>query len=172
MPRADVLIGFLALAICAPVLAQTPPARPPDYAVIRMSIDVDRPAVAAWARVGKFCDLGAWLKIDCIITTGDGDIGSVRSIARGHVTEVMVAKTDLSYGYVQPPAAGKGYDLYHGFLEARPISATTSRLLYTLLYDVSLLPDRAAQDADIARRRALFQGALKTMKEIAERPGA
>ena len=60
-------------------------------------IDVDRPANAVWARVGKFCDLGAWLKIDCTVTKGDGGIGSVRSLAGGRVTEVMVAKTELAY---------------------------------------------------------------------------
>jgi hypothetical protein len=135
-----------------------------------MSIDVDRPAQAVWAKVGKFCDLGVWAKVDCTITTGDGDIGSVRSIAGGRVTEIMVGKTELSYGYAQPPVAGNPYNLYHGFLEARPVSATTSRLLYTLMYDASQLPDQAAKDADIARRRAMFEGALRSMKEIAERP--
>jgi hypothetical protein len=154
----------------APAAAQPPPDRAPDYAVIRMSIDVGRPAAAVWARVGGFCDLGAWLHVDCTVTKGDGDIGSVRSIAGGRVVEVMVAKTELSYGYVQPPVAGKPYDLYHGFLEARPVSATRSRLLYTLMYDVSALSDRAARDADIAARRAMFEGALKAMKKIAERP--
>jgi hypothetical protein len=169
MRHAAVLIGMLTLLARSVAFAQGP-APPPDYAVIKMSIDVDRPAAAVWARVGRFCDLGAWLKIDCAITRGDGDIGSMRSIAGGRVVEVMVARTDLSYGYVQPPVVGKPYDLYHGFLEARPVSAGTSRLLYTLLYDVSLLPDQAARDADIARRRALFEGALKSMKAIAERP--
>jgi hypothetical protein len=32
------------------------------------------------------------------------------------------------------------------------------------------MPDRAARNADIARRRAAFEGALKAMKAIAERP--
>jgi len=171
MSRVAVLIGVLALLSGSAAVAQAPPAPPaPDYAVIRMSIDVGRPAEAAWARVGKFCDLGAWFKIDCVITKGDGDIGSVRALVGGRIVEVMVAKTPLSYGYVQPPVAGKAYDLYHGFLEARPVSATSSRLLYTLMYDVSLLPDQAARDADIAKRRAQFEGALKAMKAIAERP--
>jgi hypothetical protein len=162
---------MLAGLFAVPVFAQTPAAGPaPDYAVIKMSIDVDRPAPAVWAKVGKFCDLGVWAKIDCTITKGDGDIGSIRSIAGGRVTEIMVGKTELAYGYVQPPVAGRPYNLYHGFLEARPVSATTSRLLYTLMYDVSLLPNQAAKDADIARRRAMFEGALKSMKKIAEQP--
>ena len=164
-------IAALACAalLCGPALAQSPAAKSvPDYAVIAMSIDVDRPATQAWAKVGKYCDLGAWLKIDCTITQGTGDIGSVRSIAGGRVTEVLVARTDLSYGYTQPAVAGKPYDLYHGFLEARPLSATRTRLIYTLLYDVSLAGDQAARDTDKARRRALFEGALRNMKAIAE----
>lgn len=139
-----------------------------DYAVIRMSIEVNRSAEATWAKVGRFCDLGVWMKIDCTITSGGGEIGSVRSIAGGRVIEIMVAKTPLSYGYAQPPASGRPYDLYHGFLEARPISPTRSELLYTLVYDASVSGSPAGRDADIARRRALFEGALKSMKSIAE----
>jgi hypothetical protein len=171
MRRVACVIGLLTLLLDSPALAQAPSVQAaPDYAVIKMSIDVDRPADTVWARVGGFCDLGAWLKIDCAITKGDGGIGSVRAIAGGKVTEVMVAKTDLAYGYAQPPIPGQAYDLYHGFLEARPVSAGSSRLLYTLIYDAALLPDPAAKAADLARRRALFEGALKTMKDIAERP--
>jgi hypothetical protein len=33
---------------------------------------------------------------------------------------------------------------------------------------VSNLPDQAAKDADMARRRGMFEGALASMKEIAE----
>ena len=171
MPRAALLIALLSLLSGAPAFAQAPAATPAaGYTVVRMSIDVDRPAEAVWGRVGKFCDLSAWFKVDCVIASGDGGIGSVRSIAGGRVNEVMVAKTDLSYGYTLPPVAGQPYNLLHGSLEARPTSPTTTRLLYTLMYDASLLPDQAARDADIASRRALFEGALKSMKEIAERP--
>lgn len=140
----------------------------PDYAVIKMSQTVEGSASSVWAKVGGFCDLGVWMKIDCKITSGDGGIGSVRSIAGGRVTEVMVGKTDLSYGYVQPAVEGKFYNLYHGFLEAKAVTAKTSVLNYTLIYDVSNLPDQAAKDADIARRRMLFMGALNAMKTLAE----
>jgi hypothetical protein len=40
--------------------------------------------------------------------------------------------------------------------------------VYTLIYDVSDKPDQASKDADIARRRGLFEAALKKMKQIAE----
>ena len=82
--------------------------------------------------------------------------------------EIDVARTDLSYGYTQPAKEGQFYNLYHGFLEAKPVTAQTSRLLYTLVYDISDKPDQAARNADVAARRARFEGALKNMKALAE----
>jgi opacity protein-like surface antigen len=158
----------LAAAVLAVALPGAALAASPEYAVIRMSQPVDRPAAEVWKKVGGWCDLGAWMKIDCTVTKGDGGIGSVRSIAGGRVTEIMVARTDLSYGYAQPPVEGRPYDLYHGFVEAKPVSARTSVLEYTLMYDVSGLPDAAARQADMDRRRALFEGALRNMKALAE----
>lgn len=157
----------LAAALLVSTLAGSALAEP-EYAVIAMSIEVAKPAAATWARVGGYCDLGTWMKIDCKVTKGDGGVGSIRSIAGGRITEVLVAKTDLAYGYVQPAVEGKPYNLYHGFLEAMPLTAKTSRLNYTLLFDVSALPDQAAKDRDIAGRRALFEAALKAMKALAE----
>ena len=79
-----------------------------------------------------------------------------------------MAQTELSYGYTQPAREGQFYNLYHGFMEARPVSATSSKMLYTLTYDVSNLADKAAKDADIARRRTMFQTAIENMKKLAE----
>ena len=160
--KISALAGALSLTMAGAAQAA------PEYAVIKMTQTVDRPAAAVWTKVGGYCDLGVWMKIDCKITSGDGGIGSVRAIAGGRVTEVMVGKTDLSYGYVQPAVEGKFYNLYHGFLEAKAVTARTSVLNYTLVYDVSNLPDQAAKDADIARRRAMFMGALTAMKTLAE----
>jgi hypothetical protein len=53
-------------------------------------------------------------------------------------------------------------------MEARPVSANSSKLLYTLILDVSNLEDQAAKDADAAGRRATFEGALASMKALAE----
>jgi hypothetical protein len=169
-----------AAAAAAPAAAPTPVAAPapvapanPDYVTIRMEIDVAKPAADVWAKVGKdYCALGKWIRaggeIPCTVTKGDGGIGSVRSIANGAVIEVLTAKTDLSYGYTQPAKDGKFYDLYHGFLEAKPIDAKSSKLIYTLMYDVSNLADQAAKDADVKRRRTQFEGALANMKKMAE----
>ena len=146
----------------------------PEYTTIKMEIVVNKSAADTWAKVGGYCDLGKWIAtgrtIPCAVTSGEGEMGSVRSINNGAVLEVLTAKTDLSYGYAQPSKDGQFYNLYHGFLEAKPVSASTSKLIYTLLLDVSNLADKAAKDADVARRRKQFEAALLNMKSIAEAP--
>ncbi|HUF73790.1 MAG TPA: SRPBCC family protein [Gammaproteobacteria bacterium] len=140
-----------------------------EYVTIEMEIDVDRSAEAVWDKVGGYCDISDWLnRLDCEITSGDGGMGTVRVLAGGRVTEILVAETELSYGYTQPAVEGQFYNLYHGFMEARPVTDDTSKILYTLVYDVSNLADQAAKDADMARRRTMFEGALQSMKAIAE----
>ena len=150
------------------------PIADPEYVAIRMEIDVNKSATDTWAKVGAYCDLAKWIAagrtVPCAVISGDGGVGSVRSISNGAVLEVMIAKSDLSYGYAQPPKAGQFYNLYHGFLEAKPTTATTSKLIYTLLIDQSNLADKAAKDADVARRKTQFEAALRNMKAIAEAP--
>lgn len=139
-----------------------------EYVTIEMEIDVERSAEQVWARVGDYCAISDWLGIDCTISEGDGGIGTVRVLAGGRITEVMVAQTPLSYGYTQPAVQGEFYNLYHGFMEARPTGSNSSKLLYTLILDVSNLTDQAAKDTDVARRRATFERALSNMKAMAE----
>ncbi len=137
----------------------------PTYTFLPMEIDVDRPAAEVWARVGGYCDIGEWFGIPCTITSGrEGEFGSVRSVAN----EVLVGRTELSSTYTQTPREGRPYDLYHGTLEARPVTATTSKLVYTLMFDNSMLADDAAREADRARRVAAFTRALENMKILAE----
>jgi len=150
---ANIVAGAFALAATAgTAAAQAPPQAPlqvpnPTYTSIPMEIDVNRPAAEVWKRIGKFCDIGEWFQIPCTIISGkDGEFGAVRSVAN----EILVAKTELSYVYTQPVREGRPYNMYHGILEARP------------------LPDQAARDADIARRRTQFMRALQNMKTLAE----
>ena len=63
---------------------------------------------------------------------------------------------------------GRPYTLYHGTLEARPLTATTSKLVYTLVLDNSTLADDAARDRDKAQRTTQFTTALENMKILAE----
>jgi hypothetical protein len=164
-------------APAAPPAAQTPAAPAagaapvsvavanPTYTSIVMETTVNRPAAEVWKRVGKYCDIGEWLRLPCTITHGkDGEVGAVRSV----VNEVLVGKTELSYTYTQPVREGRPYDMYHGTLEARPVSATTSKLIYTLMYDNSMMADDAARERDKARRTAQFTTALENMKILAE----
>ena len=96
----------------------------PEYTTIELSIDIAKPAKEVWAKVGGYCDISKWLNnVDCAITSGDGGFGTVRVLAGGRVTEILVAKTELSYGYTQPVREGQFYNLYHGFMEARPVTA-------------------------------------------------
>lgn len=166
MPR--FLTALVALGAIAS--ATTALAAEPEYVTIKMQVDVAKPAKDVWAKVGDYCAISEWLDVDCKITSGDGGMGTVRVLAGGRVTEILVAQTDLAYGYTQPAQEGQFYNLYHGFLEAKPVTANTSKLLYTLVYDVSDKPDQAAKDADMARRRTMFEGALENMKRIAEAP--
>ncbi|HTW67589.1 MAG TPA: SRPBCC family protein [Bryobacteraceae bacterium] len=137
----------------------------PHYVSIPMEIMVNRPAAEVWQRVGKYCDIGEWMQVRCTIISGqDGEYGAVRSIG----DEVLVGKTELSYTYTQPVREGRTYNMYHGTLEARPVTATTTRLIYTLVFDNSMLPDDAAREKDIEQRRARFTKALENMKILAE----
>src|ERR1700723_246735 len=147
---AAVAIAFVSLANVAS--SQPPAPAPlavpnPNYVSIPMEVTVNRPAAEVWKRVGKYCDIGEWLQTTCTIVSGkDDEIGTVRSIGG----EVLVGKTELSYTYTQTVKANVPYNLYHGTLEARPVTATTSKLVYTLVFDNSMLADDAAREKDKA----------------------
>ena len=147
---------------------QAPLASPnPIYMSVRLEVDVNKPAAEAWARIGKYCDIGEWLGIGggCQLLSGkDGELGAVRSIGN----EILVAKTDLSYTYTQPLRTGQFYPLYHGTVEAKPVTATTSKLIYSLMWDASNLADDAAREANKTQRATTFQNALNNMKILAE----
>lgn len=165
-------LARVASAQTSPAPAQAAPAPSastvvanPTYVFIPLEITVNRPAEEVWKRVGKFCDIGEWFRIPCTITSGkDGELGAVRSVAG----EVLVGKTELSYTYTQTVKAGRPYNLYHGTLEARPVTATTSKLVYTLVFDNSMLADDAAREKDKAQKTAQFTRALENMKILAE----
>lgn len=158
----------LALALSALLACPLTQAADSDYVTISMEIDIAKPAAEAWAKVGGYCDISKWANLACQITAGDGGMGTVRVLDNGRVTEILVAHTELSYGYTQPVVEGTKYNLYHGFFEARPVTATTSKLLYTLVLDASVYADQATREADLLRRRTSFEGRLKTMKTMVE----
>jgi hypothetical protein len=174
--RQVLAVGALVIAgLTASTAAQAPAAAPagssvsekPTYVTIALETTVSKPVADVWKRIGGYCAIGEWFQIPagCKILSGtDNEIGAVRSVAG----EVMVGKTEYSYTYTQTVKPGRPYDLYHGTLEARAASQATTRLLYTLVYDNSLLPDDAAREKDKASRTALFTRALANMKTLAE----
>ena len=164
-------VGAFTLASLATTAAAQAPAPPPlqvpnpTYTSIPLEMAINRPAAEVWKRVGKYCDIGEWLRIPCTITSGkDGEFGAVRSVAG----EILVGKTEMSYTYTQAVREGRPYNLYHGTLEARPVTPTTSMLVYTLVFDNSMLADDAARERDRTQKTATFTRALENMKILAE----
>ena len=179
------LLGWttLGLALASPAYAQAPataaPAAPatgsvavanPRYVAIPMEITINKPVAEVWKRVGKYCDIGEWLpQLACTMQSGkDGEVGAVRSLAGGRILEILVAKTEFSYTYAQPVRDGVPYNMYHGTMEARAITPTTTKMIYTLLLDNSMLADDAARERDVQQRRTSFTRALENMKILAE----
>ena len=172
-----VAVGALAMAgLMAAANAQTQtPAQgdstivveKPNYVTIALETTVNKPVADVWKRIGGYCTISEWLQIaaGCKILSGtDNEVGAVRSVAG----EVLVGKTQYSYTYTQTVRAGRPYNLYHGTIEARPVTPTTTKLIYTLIYDNSMLPDDAAREKDKASRTAVFTRALSNMKTLAE----
>jgi hypothetical protein len=162
------------ISLCATAFGQAPAPPPfqtpkPHYVSIPMEVMVNRPAEEVWRRVGKYCDIQEWINLACVIASGkEGEVGAVRSLNNGAILEVIVGKTALSYTYTQPVREGQQYNLYHGTLEAVPVSATTSKMVYTLLFDNSMLADDAAREKDIQQRTTTFTRAINNMKILAE----
>ena len=164
------LLKFLGHVIFFLSLSPSVFAQDAEYVTIEMEIDINKSAAEVWGLVGEYCDIEEWGGLPCEVTSGNGGMGTVRELAFGprSIIEILVAQTELSYGYTQPVTEGQYYNLYHGFMEARPVTADTSKMVYTLVYDVSNLENQEAKDADMARRRGAFEGMLQNMKEIAE----
>ncbi len=162
--------GALVVVCLATVAsAQTPPPPPavekPTYVTIPLEITVNRPIAEVWKRIGGYCQIGDWIPTTCTILSGkDNEVGAVRSLA----SEIMVAKTEYSYTYTQPVRVGRPFNAYHGTLEARALTPTTTKLLYTLFFDNSMLADDGAREKDIANRTAMFTRFLQNMKTIGE----
>jgi hypothetical protein len=157
-----VLFSGAAFAADAPAAPAKPAA---DYAVVNLHIEVDKPINVVWKKVGGYCDIAAWLKLTCVLTSGAGDVGTVRRLA-DRVDEVMVAKTAYSYTYTQPTTT----IMYHGTLQVVPHGKGKSRLLYNLIWDQATKTTDDEKTKDRDQRTKAFTTALETMKSIAEAP--
>jgi hypothetical protein len=156
---------FSGAASTADAPASAPAAAPADYAVLNLNISVNAPADEVWKKVGGYCDIAAWLKLPCSVTSGTGDVGTIRHLAIGKgVDEIMVAKTAHSYTYTQPDTT----ILYHGTLQVVPDGKDHAMILYNLIWNQGPdgTDDAKAKDRD--RRTKAFTGALSNMKALVE----
>jgi hypothetical protein len=149
--------------------AQTP--QPADWTTLTMTADIAKPADAAWERIGgnDWCGIAKYLDVkSCTITSGKGELGSVRTIDTGTATvvEIAVARTAHSYTYAQPFTP----IFYHGTLAVEPAGKGHSKLVYTLIWNQTAVGDAAAQVAAREGRHKRFQAAVDKMAAAANAP--
>lgn len=135
-----------------------------DYTTIVLSTDVARPAAEVWKRIGGFCDIGAFLKLECTYTSGTGGLGTVRTLA-GRINEVMVGQTPHSYTYTQQPVLK---DMYHATVDVEPAGPGQSKIFYRIVYDQSNLAPGQTKEKYRAQHIRMFTSALAQMKKRAE----
>src|SRR5580658_6205106 len=157
---------FSGAASSADAPPAAPAAAPADYAVLNLNVSVDAPVDVVWKKVGGYCDIAAWMKVKCDLTSGSGDVGTIRHLTFGAraVDEIMVAKTAHSYTYTQPNTT----ILYHGTLEVVPDGKGHSKILYNLIWDQAPLTSDDAKAKDRDQRTTAFTAALANMKALAE----
>lgn len=137
----------------------------PDFMTIISKIEISKPADEAWSTIGDFGEAGKYLNVDSQLISGDGEIGSVRTIG-GSVVEVMVGKGPRSYTYTQTKGPMEHFS-YHGSVALERTSERKSTLIYTINYDQTAM-DAAAREAAVSRIRPRFQGMVEAMKVAAE----
>ncbi len=162
-----ILTAALMLAGATTANAQTP--QPASWTTLSFSAAINKPADVAWHRVGgdEWCGIAKFLDVKgCTITSGKGELGSIRSIDTGTATvlEIAVARTAHSYTYAQPFTP----IFYHGTLAVEPVDKTHSKLTYSLIWNQTAVGDAAAQAAARDGRRTRFQAAVDKMKAAAE----
>ena len=157
----------MGLTLMAALIALPAAAAEPQFTTIRLEKVVDRTPDQVWAKIGPYCSISAWLNAPCQITQGNGvSVGTNRRL-RGTIDEMMVGASAHSYTYAQLTSA----IFYHGTLAVEPMDrGRTSKIVYTLFYDVSPLTTAQARQADRKQRTAHFSAALDKMKEMAEAP--
>jgi hypothetical protein len=156
----SVLTGAAFLAL------MTAPSMAADYTSFTLTTIANASPEKTWAKIGGFCAIHDWLGTSCVLT-GNGDVGSIRAINDGKVTEMMVARTPFSYTYIQPTNYA---NLYHGTLAVEPDGAGKSKITYTFLYDAEPLGDADAKAKARQGRTDRFNQALAKMKSMAESP--
>jgi hypothetical protein len=157
-------LGFLSIGLAA--LLAVGNAAAAEYTNIVIEKQVNASADAVWKKVGDFCALKEWMKLpDCTYTSGTGEIGTVRSLLGGKVSEVMTAKGPYFYSYAFP---NPNPTYYHGTLNVVPEGANTSKIVYILFYDQETLGTAEEKAKNREGRLKRFTEAVETMKAMAE----
>lgn len=147
----------------------TTPALAADWVVIDKQTTINAPAQTAWAAIGDYCSIGTWFGMKCEITSGEGDVGTVR-VLNDEIVEVVVGATALSHTYVQTRGSMDTTG-YHGTVSLAPNSdSKTSTLRWVGIYDQSALPDDEARAAASARLNGAYEIGVANMKTLIENP--
>ena len=130
--------GFLASAAIASALFCGPAQAAPEWTSILMDKVVDRTPDQTWAKIGPYCAIATWLKVTCVVTSGNQvSVGTNRRL-NGKTDEIIVAATPYSYTYAQPVTdiQPESPIFYHGTLAVEPLDrGRKTRIVYTLFYD-------------------------------------
>jgi len=166
-----ILLAAAVAALTVGAQAQTtaPTQAPAKWTTLTLTADVAKPAYLVWDKIGgnQWCGIAKYLDVKgCEITSGRGEVGSLRSIDTGttKVVEIAVARTPYSYTYAQPFTP----IFYHGTLGVEAVDAEHSKIVYTLIWNESAVGDDAAQAAARTSRQTRFQAAVDKMKAAAE----
>ena len=161
------MIAAVALALFA-TAASAQTAEPQDWITMRFTANINKSADVAWQKVGgdDLCALGPYIDLPCANTKGTKlELGAIRTI-NNTLVEYIVARTKYSYTYAQPFTPV----FYHGTMAIEPLTTTTSRLTYALIWNQNGLPDAKARTAAVDGRKVRFQAAMERMKADAEKP--
>ncbi len=164
---------FAVAAIVWSLPAVAADAVPHEWNIILLEKVVDRTPDQTWAKIGGYCAIQQWLKLQsCVVTAGNQvGVGTNRRL-NGKTDEIMVAVTPWSYTYAQQPSEIQPMSpiFYHGTLAVEPLDrGKKTKIVYTLFYDVGALTP-AQKLADRANRTKRFGDALDEMKKMAEAP--
>lgn len=134
------------------------------------SITLERPlnvsADEAWKQIMPFCLSLTRRGFVCDVVNGNGtDVGSVRSVNHGQITELIVGRTKYSVTYTFPapnPTA------YHATFEVVPEGPQKSKLVRTMFWDQAPLATPEAKAADKAARTKNLTDTIDQMAKMAE----
>lgn len=161
-------IALSSLALCFSVEAGA--AEPASLYVIK-SVNIDAPATAAWNKLARFGDLGAWhpaVKKTEITDGADGESGATRALTLqdgGKIREKLTAydqgNKTMSYVIIDgvlPVAA------YASTLHVHPNGANKSVVVWEAHFQAQGVSDQAASDII----NSVYDGGLGNLKKILE----